>query len=72
MAISGRHWQYTDAIIEVERTANAETLYKFFDNVGVKLFSQKVGWTLVTDFNHMPTSYKDGMLFASCKDRMPW
>jgi hypothetical protein len=39
---------------------------------GVNLFSQKTGWQKVRDLSGMPFSYRDGTLFVTTKNEMPW
>lgn len=65
-------WLSTDALVEVDNFDNAMEIYKYFTNIGVNLFAQKINWQLVKNSNDMPTSYKEGTLFISCKDKMPW
>jgi FkbM family methyltransferase len=65
-------WLSTDALIEVENADNAAALFAHFRSQKVNMFSQKTGWRLVYELDGIPTSYKEGMLFVSCKDEMPW
>jgi hypothetical protein len=66
------NWLKTDALIEIENAGNAAAIYEHFNDLGVKLFSQKTNWHLVRSIDDMPASYHDGTLFATCKSRMPW
>ena len=61
-----------DMVCEVGTRENAEIIWNHFKDSGVNLFSQKSGWARVTDFEYMPRSYKEGSLFLSCLDEMPW
>lgn len=72
LATNREHWLTRDALVEVENGNNAATLYEHFKTVGVNLFSQKNNWQLVRDVDDMPTSYREGTLFVSCKNKMPW
>jgi FkbM family methyltransferase len=72
LATQRNDWQSTDAIIEVENANNARALFKHFNDLNVNMFSQKSGWRLVRDVEGMPSSYKEGMLFASYREEMPW
>lgn len=72
LATKHEHWMNTDALIEVENSNNAIAIYSHFNKIGVNLFSQKNGWQKVTRIEDIPTSYKEGTLFASCKNEMPW
>jgi FkbM family methyltransferase len=66
------HWLKTDAIIEVENSDNAKALYDFFKGIGINMFSQKLNWQEVEKIEDMPVGYKEGSLFVSAKDSMPW
>lgn len=67
-----KHWENTDALIEVQHERNAKEIYDHFQMIGVNLFAQKYNWKLVKDISDMPFSYKDGSLFLTSKDMMPW
>ena len=66
------HWSSTDALIEVENESSATFIYEHFTTLGVQLFSQKTNWQLVRDVDDMPTNYREGILFVTCKREMPW
>lgn len=66
------HWKDTDAFVEVGSDHNAKCIYEHFKNIGVPLFSQKTNWGLVRDPDDMPTSYRDGSLFVTMMNEMPW
>jgi FkbM family methyltransferase len=65
-------WCNTDAIVEIENEENANAVYNFFKDSKVNLFSQKRNWSIVESLDDMPVSYRDGSLFISSKDNMPW
>ena len=72
MATRRDDWLSTDALIEVENADNAAALFAYFRSQKVNMFSQKTGWDLVQELEGVPKSYREGMLFVSCKDEMPW
>lgn len=72
LAVSPDHWLNTDAFIEIENRDNATALYEHFTSLRVRLFSQKKNWQLVCDIEDMPTSYREGTLFVTSTDEMPW
>jgi len=72
LSTTGQDWQGTDALIEIENTENAAAIFAHFQGQGVNLFSQKTGWQPVNHVDAMPTSYREGMLFLSCRPTMPW
>lgn len=65
-------WRDTDAVAEVGTAENASRIYEHFQMLPVNLFAQKTGWGLVEKVGDMPTSHRDGSLFISTKDAMPW
>jgi len=65
-------WDNIDAIVEIENEGNAEDIYKFIAEMGVNMFAQKLAWMKVEDVSGMPTSYKEGSLFITTKEEMPW
>ena len=66
------HWENTDALVEVGSGPNAKCIYEHFQKIGVRLFSQKTNWGLVRDPGDMPTSYREGSLFVTRMNEMPW
>ncbi len=65
-------WIKTDALVEVGSETNARAIYDHFMAMGVKLFSQKRNWHQVEKEADMPFSYKEGTLFITCKNEVPW
>ena len=65
-------WESTDALVEVENENNAKALLEHFNNLGVRLFSQRKGWQRVERDKDMPNGYREGTLFITCKEEMPW
>ena len=72
LATNRDHWLDTDALVEVENEGNAASIYRHFTGLGVQLFSQKTNWQLVRDVDDMPTTYREGTIFLTCKSEMPW
>ena len=65
-------WQETDAVAEVGSVANANRIHDHFSSLPVNLFAQKIAWRRVETLDNMPTNHRDGSLFISAKDAMPW
>lgn len=65
-------WDKMDALVEIESPHNAKVTYEHLSHLGVRLFSQKTGWRLVASVDGMPTGYREGSLFVTTKDEMPW
>lgn len=71
-ALSASDWDHIDAMIEVGSSKAAESIFNHLSKMGVHSFSQKNGWEPVRDLGEMPASYKEGSLFISKKNCMPW
>lgn len=65
-------WLATDGMVEIGSAANARAVFDHFRSLGVNMFAQKRDWSLVEDLAAMPTSYRDGSLFITCQEQMPW
>ena len=71
-AISPEVWKNIDVFVEIGTPENAAAVFNKFANSGVNIFSQKLGWGLVKSVADMPESYKQGGVFMSTKQEMPW
>ncbi len=67
-----KDWEGTDALVEIQNLENATAVYEHFTKSDISLFAQKINWKVVHHIDDMPTSYRDGTLFISCKEEMPW
>jgi FkbM family methyltransferase len=65
-------WRDTDAVVKVGSADNAARIFDRFAGLPVNLFAQKIAWRKVETAGDMPTSHRDGSLFVSVKDAMPW
>jgi FkbM family methyltransferase len=65
-------WKKTDALVEVGTPANAAQIFEHFSSMKINMFAQKLNWKKVERVSDMPTSYKEGTLFVTCKNQMPW
>lgn len=65
-------WLEVDGVVEIGSPANARAVFDHFRACGVRMFAQKQGWALVEHLSDMPTSYRDGSLFVTCRHEMPW
>lgn len=72
LSTTEENWQNTDSIVEIGNPSNAQKVFEYFNGTSINLFSQKTGWNQVSSLEDMPLSYKDGSLFISVKDTMPW
>jgi len=65
-------WKRVDAFVEIGTEENAHLVYDYFSGTGVNIFSQKLGWARAESVNDLPFSYKEGGVFVSAKQVMPW
>lgn len=65
-------WKHIDAFVEIGSPENARAIFDRFSGTGVNLFAQKTGWARVQELEQVPVSYKEGGVFISFKDSMPW
>lgn len=65
-------WQGTDGLVEIGSPVNARRVYRHLEKQGLNLFAQKNGWQRVKKLADMPQSYRDGTLFITYRDQMPW
>ena len=65
-------WQNTDMMLEVGNEKNALLIFDHLSSIGVNSFAQKTGWDRVTKVSDMPATYREGSLFISDRDVMPW
>lgn len=71
-SLDASHFSSLDIVCEVGSPENAGAIWSHFNGTGVNLFSQKSGWGRVTDGGDLPQSYKDGSLFLTALEEMPW
>jgi len=72
LATKGSDWDSIDAIVEIGSADKAKLIYEHLNKERVHLFSQKINWQKATKLEDIPTSYKEGSLFISKKQKMPW
>lgn len=66
------NWLNTDAFVEIESEENATAVFDHFNKMSINLFSQKNNWKQVFSVDDMPMSYRDGSLFITSNNNMPW
>ncbi|MDR3425550.1 MAG: FkbM family methyltransferase [Alphaproteobacteria bacterium] len=65
-------WAHLDVMVEIGTPENAKALFENFQEGPVHIFSQKKGWARAHKLDDLPTSYREGSAFLTCKDTMPW
>lgn len=71
-ALSDGTWRRVDAFVEIGTPVNALAVFNRFIGTGINIFAQKRGWARVKSIDDMPVSYKEGGVFISAKETMPW
>ena len=72
LATSRELWETTDALVEIQDQGNAEEVFKFFNDIQVNLFPQKINWKQARTIEDIPANCREGTLFISCKEKMVW
>ena len=65
-------WESTDMMLEIGSAENAAAIFNHANALGLKSYSQKNGWKQVISREDVPTSYREGSLFISQDDTVPW
>jgi FkbM family methyltransferase len=65
-------WQNIDAFVEIGSPENAQAVFDHFAATNINIFSQKLGWKRAATITDLPASYKEGGVFISAKQEMPW
>ena len=61
-----------DIVAEVGNEANAIAIFEDLRRKNINMFSQKTGWRRVVAIADMPTSHREGSLFVTVKEGVPW
>lgn len=64
-------WQKTDCFVALHNDDNRNVVYEHFVDSDVHLFSQKIGWEKATRAEDLSLE-KEGYVFISAKEAMPW
>ena len=71
-SFSSNKWKNIDCMVSVHNKKVAKDIYNHFKNKKINLFSSKLNWKLVKNFNDIPKCHADGLLFISTKRSMNW
>lgn len=72
LALSESQLQKVDILVEIGSPENAQAIFEHMKSCNMHLFAQSKGWEEIHSLNEMPTSYRNGTLFISTKNSMPW
>lgn len=65
-------WEKMDAFIEIHSRECSEVVFNYFKGTKINIFSRKNGWRTVKCIEDMPDNNKEGYIFISSKNKMPW
>jgi FkbM family methyltransferase len=71
-AIPISSWKTLDVVVEIGSSENTRIIFDHFSSNQINLFPQKIGWELAKSFQDLPTNYKEGSVFISKNNSMPW
>ncbi len=71
-SIPRARWNTIDVLVEVHNEENRDVILDGVAGGGVNIFAQKIGWRIVETADDMPADSKDGYVFISTKENMPW
>ncbi|WP_076923529.1 FkbM family methyltransferase [Pseudoalteromonas sp. EB27] len=61
-----------DFMMEINGEKNAKTIFDYSLQVGLNIFLQKNDWKKVNSLAELPLSHREGSVFLSSKNKMPW
>lgn len=59
-----------DCVMEVRNEENALIIFSYFQDIGVPIWAQKIGWKRVKDASEMPHINREGSIFVGMEP--PW
>ena len=59
-------------MMEINGEKNAKTIFDYSLQVGLNIFLQKNDWKKVNSLAELPLSHREGSVFLSSKNKMPW
>lgn len=71
--ISPSYFDKIDIMAEISTIDNANIVFEFYNSLNsFNIFSQKTGWQRVNCLEDLPTSHREGSVFISSKDSVPF
>ena len=64
-------WKNVDALISLHDEENAQIVFNHFKKIGIKMYSQKIGWKEANKKNDIPMTPYQGTMFVSNR-YLPW
>lgn len=72
LATQREHWKGTDVMVEIGSIENRAAIFEHLMHLNIGMFPQKVGWNRAQKIDDLPTSHREGSLFLSERQKMPW
>jgi FkbM family methyltransferase len=72
LAATTKDFAHIDVMVEIGSPANAHAVFEHLSSIGVGMFPQKLAWKRADRSSDLPTSHREGSLFISSKEEMPW
>lgn len=71
-AVSGSNFNIPDILCEIGTESNANRVWKTVRDAGLHIFSQKCNWQHALEVHDLPVSHREGSVFISTRETMPW
>lgn len=72
LTTTSKDWEKMDALAEIENAGNGKAIFEHFQRINVPIFAQKINWQRVRRPEDLPCGYREGSIFISYQDCMPW
>ncbi len=69
---TAKEWESCDVMMEINSPQNAEVIWEHIQKLHLNAFAQKGAWNRARELADLPSSYRDGSLFLTRRDKMPW
>ena len=72
LGTTASQWAKTDAMVEIGSIESAELIFDHLSSIGIRIFTQKIGWEQAKSSSDLPISHLEGSAFVTSKEKMPW
>jgi hypothetical protein len=71
-AITYEQWENLDVVGEIGSLKNGLETFNLLKDMNLNIFCQKISWRKAVSVSDLPSNYREGSIFISRKDEMPW
>lgn len=71
-SLEKKHFETIDWMLEISTEENKVKMYELLQTLKINAFSQKCGWGKVKSLDDLPATHREGSLFLTNKEEMPW